>query len=191
MCQHHAGLHKNQHSQHRPGPSNRLGEISSCERCPATEARCAQPEMPELAQSSLLSWSLVTVQHPHTISISGLFHSTLNLLKVPMVYLNKATTSIYTFIAKAMSLVTQYTLLSLQEKMGKLGYTCYFINHHLLCNRTHLLSFCFSSQQALQKAMHLASHGCLRCSEPEKTGIHLQLGLQELRARLKHTPLNR
>lgn len=31
--------------------------------------------------------------------------------------------------------------------------------------------------------------GCLRYTKPEKTCIHLQLGLQESRARLKHTPL--
>lgn len=138
-CQHHAVLHKNQHSQHRPAGQvhkARLGETSGHERCFATEARRAQPctsglrplEMPELAQSSLLWSSLVMVQHTHTISASELFNSILNLLKAPMVYLNKAAAGFYTLIAKARFLVTRYTLLPLREKMGILGYTCYFIN---------------------------------------------------------------
>jgi len=127
-CQHHTGLYKH---QRRPGP----GKCAKPEQkrpqimkgvLPQKHAvpnPILQLEMSELAQSSLLWWSLVMLQHKHTAPVSGLFNSILNLLKAPMVYLNKAAAGFYTVIAKARFLVRQYTFLC-ERRWVLPGYTC-------------------------------------------------------------------
>lgn len=48
----------------------------------------------------------------HTVPVFGLFNSILNLLKAPIVYLNKAATGFCTVIAKSKFLVTHYMAIS-------------------------------------------------------------------------------
>lgn len=127
--------------------------------------------------------------HKHTLSpLSGLFNSVFNSLKNPMVYLYRTTAGFYNI------LVEQYFLLSFCEKVGMLGDLCYFINTNttFIFHVTRLIcqSFVSLAHSSEESNVPSIASGCLRCTRPEKTGIHLQLGLQESGARLKHTSLD-
>lgn len=67
-------------------------------------------------------------------------------------------------------------------------YTCYFINTDKTITFlvTELIIYGFISlvNSAIDSNVSALTLGCLRCTDTEKTGIHLQLGLQESKARL-------
>lgn len=67
----------------------------------------------QLQTSELLSHHCSDHAETHTVSVLGLNSSILNLLKAPIVYLNKVATCFYTVIAKLRFLITHYTLISL------------------------------------------------------------------------------
>lgn len=132
--------------------------------------------------------------HTRSICLGSLqFHISL-IKSSDGIFKNKATAGFYTLKAEASCFVTQHTLLSLREKMGILGDTCNFIytDTTIIFQFTGPICSGFVSlaNSTTASGVSALSLGCLRCTEPEKTGIHLQLGLQELRARLNHTPLD-
>lgn len=89
--------------------------------------------------------------HAHCICLRSLQFYILHLLKAPMVYINKAATGFYTLTAKSkVPCHTTYSPFFARED----GYTRthtllykYRYNRHLPIYRTHLLRFCFPSQQ--------------------------------------------
>lgn len=87
---------------------------------PAVPSPVLQLQTPEL-----LSHHCFDHAATHTVSVLGLINSILNLLKAPIVYLNKAATDFYTVIAKSRFLVTHYTLYFFVREDTC---TCYFTN---------------------------------------------------------------
>lgn len=170
-CQPHTGLHRNQQCQQRPGSDNcrqpDQGDLRRqklcCHRSTLCPALCFQLWTPEL-----LSHHCFDHAATHTLSVLGLVNSVLNLLKAPIVYLNKAATGFYTLIAKPRLLVTEYTRFFVREDT----YTCYFINTDKTITFlvTELIFYSFISLVNITIGSNVSALtlGCLRCENTEK-----------------------
>lgn len=138
----------------------------------------------QLQTPELLSHHCFDHAATHILSVLGLVNSLLNLLKAPIVYLNKAATGFYTLIAKPRFLVTQYTRFFVREDI----HTCYFINTDKTITFlvTELISYSFISLVNITIGSNVSALtlGCLRCENTEKQLSILQLGLQTSKARL-------
>lgn len=118
-CHLHTGLHRNQHSQQRPGSGNfrqpDQGDLKWQKVC------CHRSTLPspvlQLQTPEPLSHHCFGHAATYIVPVLGRFNSIVNLLKAPIVYLNKAATGFCTVIAKPRFLVTHYTLISLWEKI--------------------------------------------------------------------------